>query len=286
MALNPVENYAYEGEALYGGVEIRDEAAQAVRTAQDAARLAAKLAAFGQNDATTSGLTWGHLRTHVNLYVTGTNDGRSPIDNGSQFIEAGTVTLTASTTNYAEFNPATDIVECNAVGFTAGRLPLYEIETGPTGIETLTDRRAWLQTNGAVTEVGNGGEAAGPPNLVAGMQVLLARDGQYYSTLTDGATDVPLLIGGPGNEAIFNLAAPEVITKFRFYEPSGGKFVRLMARAVLGDGTGPTVLASVGSSTAGWNEITVESQTTWQELMVNIQTSSTSLSEVEIIGAV
>lgn len=109
----------------------------------------ASISDFSQDTASTTGLTFAY------------NGGN--LRNGSTVIPiaSGTVTLTASTTNYIEID-SSGAVSINQTGFTSGQIPLFEIVTGASSITTVTDRRAWLQfaggdfqSNGSVPMAGN-----------------------------------------------------------------------------------------------------------------------------------
>jgi hypothetical protein len=69
---------------------------------------------FGRNYLTTTSLTWGYLGGMISL------------DGVLTRIANGTVTLTNSATNYVEATRA-GVVSANTTGFTAGRIPLYEV---------------------------------------------------------------------------------------------------------------------------------------------------------------
>ena len=90
---------------------------------------------FAENPATTTGLTWGYL-------------GGTVSSNGTpSTVSAGTVTLTASATNYVELSP-TGTVSVNTTGWTTGNIPLRLLVTGASSITTDTDVRAFLAVNG------------------------------------------------------------------------------------------------------------------------------------------
>lgn len=81
---------------------------------------------FGRHASATSGLTWG--------YYGGTF--------GSNAVANGTVTLTASATNYVQANGTTGAVSANTTGFTAGSVALYTVVTGATSVTSYTDNRS------------------------------------------------------------------------------------------------------------------------------------------------
>jgi hypothetical protein len=83
---------------------------------------------FGRRVLTCVGLTWGYYGGTANV-------GGVPTT-----IANGTVTLTASDTNYVEAN-SSGVVSVNLVGFTAGAYPLYEILTNASSVVGYTDKR-------------------------------------------------------------------------------------------------------------------------------------------------
>lgn len=62
-------------------------------------------------------------------------------------LDSQTLALTASSTNYVEFNPSDSGTESglsvNTTAFTAGRIPLWTVTTDGSGITGWTDERAW-----------------------------------------------------------------------------------------------------------------------------------------------
>jgi hypothetical protein len=60
---------------------------------------------------------------------------------------AGTVVLTASNTNYVECDRSATVT-ANTSGFTAGRLPLWIVTTGPSTIATIVSAKPLLQLIG------------------------------------------------------------------------------------------------------------------------------------------
>ena len=89
----------------------------------------------GRRASTSSGLTWGYYGGVVYIGTTPT------------VIANGTLTLSASTTNYVEMNLATGAITSNTSAFTAGRAPLYQVTTNTSNVSNYLDRRAYaLQT--------------------------------------------------------------------------------------------------------------------------------------------
>jgi hypothetical protein len=87
---------------------------------------------FGRRVSTTGLLTWGFY------------GGELLVDGVLTAINNGSVALTVSATNFIEATRA-GAVSANTTGFTAGRIPLYEVVTNATTTTSWTDRRAWVQ---------------------------------------------------------------------------------------------------------------------------------------------
>lgn len=83
---------------------------------------------FGRRQSTSSGLTWGYY------------GGNILVDGAYSQIANGTLTLTASATNYVESTRA-GVVSKNTTGFTAGSWPLYQIVVGASTVTSYTDYR-------------------------------------------------------------------------------------------------------------------------------------------------
>ncbi|MEM5389231.1 hypothetical protein VSR68_37605 [Paraburkholderia phymatum] len=72
-------------------------------------------------------------------------------------IANGTLTLTASTTNYVYADPTTGAVSVNTTGYPSGKVPLYSIVTGTTTVSSYTDCRSYQPsaTGGSGGSFGN-----------------------------------------------------------------------------------------------------------------------------------
>jgi hypothetical protein len=92
-----------------------------------AGALLAKL--FGYKDSTTAGLNFGYY------------GGQLYVDGAQTTIADGVLALTLNQTNYVE-RDAAGVVSANVVGFSANKVPLYEVTTDGAGITTITERRA------------------------------------------------------------------------------------------------------------------------------------------------
>lgn len=88
-------------------------------------------ATFGRRQS-SSGLSWDYF------------GGRFPVDGVSTAIANGTVTLTASTTNYVEATRA-GVVSKNTTAFTPGRIALYKVVTGTSTVSSYEDHRPWIK---------------------------------------------------------------------------------------------------------------------------------------------
>ena len=84
--------------------------------------------AFGRRASTCSGLTWGYYGATI------------MIDGVLTQIANGTLTLTASATNYVEVTRA-GVVSKNTTGTTPGNTPLYTVVTGASTVTSYTDYR-------------------------------------------------------------------------------------------------------------------------------------------------
>ncbi|SPK73720.1 conserved protein of unknown function [Cupriavidus taiwanensis] len=109
---------------------------------------------WGRRASTCNGLTWGYYGGN---YQTGST---------AHAIANGTVTLTASTTNYVYADASTGAVSVNTSGFPAGSIPLYSIVTGSTTVSSYTDVRSYqpsavASAAGSVYDVG--GYISGTP---------------------------------------------------------------------------------------------------------------------------
>lgn len=103
---------------------------------------------WGRHASACSGLTWGYYGG--TYYEGGT----------ANAIANGTVTLTASTTNYVYANATTGAVSANTSGFPGGAIPLYTVTTNATTVTAYTDDRSYQPSatastaSGTVTSVG------------------------------------------------------------------------------------------------------------------------------------
>lgn len=84
------------------------------------------------NGALTTNLSYGYLAGVIRRNAT------------LQTVSAGTVTCTASQTNYVELNLETGAVSANTTGFTPGAFPLATVVCDSTKKTAITDSRTWV----------------------------------------------------------------------------------------------------------------------------------------------
>ncbi|BEH49317.1 hypothetical protein ACGYTQ_10285 [Burkholderia pseudomallei] len=127
---------------------------------------------WGRRASTTSGLTWGYYGGNF-VDNTGTNHA----------ITNGTLTLTASTTNYVYADNVTGAVSVNTTGFPAGKVPLYSIVTNASQATSYLDYRSYQPsiTGGSIQTIANEGSGVG-----------------IYDTVTSGQAKFKSLVAGSG----------------------------------------------------------------------------------------
>lgn len=105
--------------------------AQPAVTANELFDAASPATLFGRRARTCSGLTWGYY------------GGVLLVDGVPTAVANGTLSLTASQTNYIEATRAGS-VSFNTTGYTAGRIPLYRVTTSGSAVTNyLDDRVPW-----------------------------------------------------------------------------------------------------------------------------------------------
>lgn len=105
-------------------------------------------------DAASPATLWGRHASACNALTWGYYGGNYQVGATANAIANGTVTLTASTTNFVYANATTGAVSVNTTGFPAGSIPLYNIVTGTTTVTSYTDERSYQPS--AVTPSGAG----------------------------------------------------------------------------------------------------------------------------------
>lgn len=99
--------------------------------------------AFGYDPNTSTGLTFGYF-------------GGLVLENGAPVtVAAGTLTLTASATNYVQRTPG-GTVSVNTTGYTVGYIPMATVAAGASTITTVTDTRPAYYARGGRMIIGVG----------------------------------------------------------------------------------------------------------------------------------
>lgn len=144
--------------------------------------------------ASSAGLTW---------YYYG---GKILVDGVITSIANGSVALTGSTTNYVEATRF-GVVSVNTTGFTAGRIPLYQIVTGSGTVTSYTDKRClWIPQEGLLRI-----PAGSPSSLSLSAEQCLA------NTIE--------VTGAPSSE--FDLFVPPIVKTWTIYANTTGNGVRV-----------------------------------------------------------
>lgn len=218
-------------------------------------------AELDEDTATTTGLTWGYkaglLRIGATLYD----------------LSAGTVALTASTTNYVELDPADQIIKVNQTAFTVGRIPLRELVTDASAITTDTDRRAWI-IGGQVFYTGLTQELPCLDQVVSRPEIK-----DYAETLTALSSSAGTLTLDLVNGNVFEVTLTENVTTLNLNNPpasgkagsitlilkqdaTGSRTVTWPASVKWAGGSAPT-LSTDASATDVLTFVTTDAGTTW-----------------------
>lgn len=148
---------------------------------------------FGRS-ASSTGLTWYYL------------GGKLLVDGVITSIANGSVVLTASQTNYLEATRF-GVVSANIVGFTPGRIPLYQIVTGGSTVTSYTDKRClWIPMEGLLRI------SAGSPSSIT-----LSAEQCLATTIE--------ITGAPSSE--FDLFVPPVVKTWTVYANTTGNGVKV-----------------------------------------------------------
>jgi hypothetical protein len=108
-------------------------------------------ALYGQDNATTTGLTFGYKA------------GSTRNDNVVATTAAGTIAMTDNDVNYIEVNPTTGVITTNITGFTTGLIPLFTVTAASAAITVVLDHRTWASLGG-----GGGGGGSHTQNTDTG----------------------------------------------------------------------------------------------------------------------
>jgi hypothetical protein len=164
---------------------------------------------FQRRNSTTTGLTWGY------------HGGTMLVDGVLTTINAGTVALTGSVTNYVE-TTRSGTVSKNTSAFTAGQIPLYEVVTSASAITSYTDRRVWNQ-----------------PEFVQGRLVRsFASDADITLTAAEARNQILEFTSGVSLTATRNVTVPLAAQQWTVYNnTTGGQSILIKGAS----GTGITL---------------------------------------------
>ncbi|MBS1729854.1 MAG: hypothetical protein JSS67_03650 [Bacteroidetes bacterium] len=201
-----------------------------------------------QHQVNASARSWGYRETGSSGLIFAYYGG--PAWNGTTYtsIADGTVTLTASATNYVERTVA-GAVSANTSAWTAGRLPLYLVTTSGSVVTGIVDQRTGLQAlTGDVTSSGNVTALAttqAAAHTWSGIQTI--SNATASSTTGTGAL---VVTGGVGIGGAVNAASATVTGPSTSWgaTPSGG------FKTIMGTSSGATWLmygTSGGTFSAG-----------------------------------
>jgi hypothetical protein len=163
--------------------------------------------AFGGRRQSSSGLSWDYF------------GGRILVDGVSTAIANGTITLSASATNYVESTRA-GVVSKNTTGFTAGSIALYKVVTGTATVTSYEDHRPWLKL--------------APGKLARA----IASDANITLTHAEALCDILEFTSGVSLTATRNVVLPLAVKQYTvFNNTTGGQSLQLIGAT----GTGVTV---------------------------------------------
>lgn len=149
---------------------------------------------FARNSTSTA-LTWNYY------------GGKMLVDGVITSIANGSVALTGSTTCYVEATRF-GVVSVNTTGFTAGRIPLYQIVTGSGTVTSYTDKRClWIPQEGLL-------------RISAGSPSSLALNAEQCLANTIEVT------GSPSSE--FDLIVPPIVKTWIVFANTTGNGVKVM----------------------------------------------------------
>jgi hypothetical protein len=94
-------------------------------------------------DAASPGTMWGRHATACNGLTWGYYGGNWQVGLTSNAVANGTLTLTASATNYIYADPVTGAVSVNTTGVPSGKIALYSVVTGTSTVTSYTDLRSY-----------------------------------------------------------------------------------------------------------------------------------------------
>lgn len=94
---------------------------------------------FGRRASTSAGLVWGFYGGIFRKF-----------DKTYAAISNGTLTLSASATNYVQADRTTGAVSSNTTAFSTNFVPLYIVVTGASSVTSYTDYRCGTHADGSL----------------------------------------------------------------------------------------------------------------------------------------
>jgi len=183
--------------------------------------------AFGGRKQSSSGLSWDYF------------GGRIDVDGVSITIANGTLTLTASTTNYVESTRA-GVVSKNTTAFTPGSVALYKIVTGASTVSSYEDHRPWIKV------------AAGK------LARSITSDADITLTHGESLNDVLIFTSSVSLTATRDVVVPLVAREFIvFNNTTGGQSLRFIGASGTGTTVGNGVRAIIYCDGVNVNAITL-----------------------------
>lgn len=170
----------------------------------------------GRRAATCSGLVWGYY------------GGKARIAGVVTAVANGTLSLSASATNYIEMHPDTGVVSKNTTAFTPGYLPLYSVVAGAATVTSWVDQRAsWALNDTLAKSLGDANTALTQPEAACAVLT-------FSGTLT-ATRDIVVPLVGKRQWAVYNGTGQSL----RFIGASGtGVTVATLKHAIVrSDGT-------------------------------------------------
>jgi len=142
---------------------------------------------YGRHATACVGLVWAYYGGCILISTTPTQ------------ISNGTITLTASATNYVEYTTADGVVHTNTSGFTGGRVRLYTVVCGTTAPTSWTDWRLSTAVTSAAVAGPTGATGAGNTGATGATGPTGATVGNTGATGTPGVDGID---GAKGNTGL------------------------------------------------------------------------------------
>lgn len=163
---------------------------------------------YAVNSQYVQGVAPGFWPTAGGGLVLNLASGTASCGNSTAQYAGGTLTLTASTTNYVYVDPVACLPTFNTAGFPANAVPLATVSTGASSISAVLDQRTWFSVPNVVSLVNaasfTGGSAGA--QLDNGCNSLSGKPGVVVIPSTMGSGQS--LAGLPNGCAVLDLRGP------------------------------------------------------------------------------